>query len=226
MFDLLFPPYCIGCGKPGKYLCPQCQKKLKNSLPECYICRRLSPQYITHKRCNRYGIDALFFGWEYNDIAKKILVQYKYRYAYKLAEIISELLIQKLKDTGFINLINKDSLLLPLPSHRLHIQKRGFNQSTLIGEFLSKYLDIPIQEDILKRVGSADYQANLELRDRINLGEVFTLQKEVQEKNIILLDDVVTTGTTINRAATVLKRKDNNIKAIALFRGRPHYYSH
>jgi ComF family protein len=181
---------------------------------------------MTHKRCNRYRIDALFFGWEYNEIAKKLLVQYKYRYAYKLAEIISELLIQRLKDTGFINLINKDSLLLPLPSHRLHIQKRGFNQSTLIGEFLSKYLDIPMQEDVLKRIGSADYQANLELRDRINLGEVFTLQKEIQEKNIILLDDVVTTGTTINRAATVLKRKDNNIKAIALFRGRPHYYSH
>jgi ComF family protein len=221
MFDLLFPPYCIGCGKPGKYLCSECQKRLKNSLPECYICRRLSSRYITHSKCNKYGIDALFFGWEYNNVAKKILTQYKYRYAYNLAEILSRLLIIRLEETGFVNLIERNSLLVPIPSHRVHIQKRGFNQSTLIGEFLSTHLNIPLEKDILKRVGSSDYQANLELRDRKNLGDVFTLKSKIKEKNIILLDDVVTSGTTLNRAAMSFTDKD--IKAIALFRGRPHY---
>jgi len=222
MFDLLFPTFCINCGKPGKYLCSICQKKLRNTLPECYVCRRISPQYLTHTKCNKWGIKALFVGWQYDDITKKILGQYKYRYAYKLSKIITDLLLERLKNTHFIDLIGKNSVLVPTPSHRSHIRERGFNQSLLIARELSEKLNIPIKEDSLVRDRDKRYQAQLPVHKRQNLKDVFTLKKDIHDKEILLIDDVVTTGSTLNKAASSFKNK--NIKAIALFRGRPHYH--
>jgi len=221
MFDLLFPSYCINCGKPGELLCTECRKKLRSSLPECYVCRRVSSQYLTHKKCNKWNIDAVFIGWRYDSIAKKLLSQFKYRYAYKLSKLITKLLLDRLRNTGFIKLITPDSILMPIPSHISHFRKRGFNQSSLIAQGLSKSLGIRVEEECLFRDSDNRYQSQLSSDRRKNLGDIFSLKKEIIDRNILLIDDVVTTGTTVNRAAKVLK--GNNIKVIALFRGKPIY---
>lgn len=221
MFNILFPRYCVGCGKLGDYLCKFCQKKLKNNLPECYICRRISNRYKTHKECNINGIDYAFVGWQYDVIPKKILSEYKYRYAYKLAEILSSLMIKRLEDTGFANTLSKDSIIVPIPIHRSHKKIRGFNQSALIGRELASKLDLKFDEGILERNRDGSHQSKASFKERVKLKDVFILRKDIKKKNIILLDDVISTGTTINRAAQ--KLKGNSIKAIALFRGRPRY---
>jgi ComF family protein len=177
---------------------------------------------VTHARCSKYNINALFVGWQYDSIAKNVLSQYKYRYAYKLSKIISKLLIQRLKDTHFIDLLNSNSVLVPIPSHKTHIQKRGFNQSALIAKELSVKLNIPIVEDSLVRDRDKRYQAKLEVKERKSLKKVFNITRKIDNKEIVLIDDVVTTGSTINKAAMSFKNK--SIKAIALFRGRPHYH--
>jgi ComF family protein len=177
---------------------------------------------MTHARCNKYNIDALFIGWQYDDIAKNILSQYKYRYAYRLSKIISRLLVKRLENTHFTDLLNNNSVLIPIPSHKAHIKKRGFNQSALIARELSMKLNIPIVEDSLVRDRDKRYQAKLEVKERKNLKKVFNVTKEIGNKEIVLIDDVVTTGSTINKAAMSFKNK--SIKAIALFRGRPHYH--
>jgi ComF family protein len=177
---------------------------------------------MTHARCNKYNIDALFIGWQYDDIAKNILSQYKYRYAYRLSKIISRLLVKRLENTHFTDLLNNNSVLIPIPSHKAHIKKRGFNQSALIARELSMKLNIPIVEDSLVRDRDKRYQAKLEVKERKNLKKVFNVTKKIGNKEIVLIDDVVTTGSTINKAAMSFKNK--SIKAIALFRGRPHYH--
>jgi ComF family protein len=177
---------------------------------------------MTHARCNKYNIDALFIGWQYDDIAKNILSQYKYRYAYRLSKIISRLLVKRLENTHFTDLLNNNSVLIPIPSHKAHIKKRGFNQSALIARELSMKLNIPIVEDSLVRDRDKRYQAKLEVKERKNLKKVFNVTKKIGNKEIVLIDDVVTTGSTINKAAMSFKNKST--KAIALFRGRPHYH--
>jgi competence protein ComFC len=177
---------------------------------------------MTHARCNKYNIDALFIGWQYDDIAKNVLSQYKYRYAYKLSKIISKLLLKRLEVTNFLNLISSNSVLVPIPSHKAHIKKRGFNQSALIAKELSVKLNIPIVEDSLVRDRDKRYQAKLEVKERKSLKKVFNITRKIDNKEIVLIDDVVTTGSTINKAAMSFKNK--SIKAIALFRGRPHYH--
>jgi len=198
-----------------------CQKKLKNSLPECYICRRISNRYKTHEKCNRYGINYAFVGWQYDKIPKKILSQYKYRYAYKLSEILSTLLLIRLEQTNFSTILSKESIIVPIPIHRTHEYKRGFNQSSLIATHISKKLGLKFDEDILVRKKDSSHQSQATFEERVRMKDVFELNKVVKNKEIILIDDVISTGTTINRAAQ--KLKGNSINAIALFRGRPRY---
>jgi len=222
MFDLFFPTYCINCGMSGEYLCTKCQKKLQKSIPECYMCRRISNNYKTHDHCDIYGIESLFIGWQYNQIAKKIISQFKYKYSYNLAEIISNLLIKRLNETGFLNQINSESLLIPIPIHKKHLLDRGFNQTLLIARNLSKQLNIKLKDDVLYRKGPSRYQARSNLEDRKKLKDIFYLKENLSGKNVIILDDVITTGTTVNNAALTLK--DNRIKVLTLFRGRPQYH--
>ncbi|MDD3474507.1 MAG: ComF family protein [Candidatus Dojkabacteria bacterium] len=221
MFDLIFPTYCLNCGRSGEYLCTECQKKLERSIPECYICRRISNRYVTHDQCNYYGINSLFVGWRYNTVARKIISQFKYKYSYSLAEIISELFIKRIKETGFVNQMDKGSLLIPMPIHKKHFLDRGFNQSLLIAENIAKEFSLQIINDVLYRTGSSKYQAKSTVEERRNLKDIFYLKKELLNKNIIILDDVITTGATINNAAKLLK--GNNIKVLTLFRGKPRY---
>ena len=222
MFDLLFPTYCINCGKSGEYLCTKCQKELQRTIPECYVCRRISNSYKTHEKCNIYGIQSLFVGWQYNDIAKKIISQFKYKYSYNLASIISSLLIKRLNEIGFLDQINSNSLLIPIPIHRKHLSERGFNQTLLIAKELSKELNIQLEDNILYRTGSSKYQAKSNVEERRKLKDVFYLKEKLINRDIILIDDVITTGATINNASITLK--GNQIKALALFRGKPRYH--
>lgn len=221
MFDLFFPSYCINCGRVGEYLCTKCQKELKNSLPECYACRRLSNRYLTHKKCQKYNLEAVFVGWQYDSIAKKLLSQYKYRYASRLAQILSSLLINRINDTHFDDLLDNNSVIVPVPITRNHLNKRGFNQSELIAKNLSEFFNFEFRNDLLLRENSNKRQSTSTLEERKSLGNVFKLTKQIKGKSIILIDDVMTTGTTINRAANAFR--DNRIKAIVLFRGRPRY---
>lgn len=221
MFDLLFPTYCIECGRPGEYLCTLCKKKLRKSLPECYVCRKISNRYMTHKCCKNNNINAVFVGWQYDNISKKILSEFKYKYAYKLSVILSDLLLERLKATNFIELFGVDPILIPVPIHKSHSNLRGFNQSSLIAKNLSKLLGCEFREDIISRVKDSNYQSQATLKDRKSLGEVFQIKNVIKGRNIVIVDDVITTGTTINRVAKELN--DNNVNAIALFRGRPRY---
>jgi ComF family protein len=167
------------------------------------------------------SIEAVFVGWQYDKITKRILSEYKYRYSYRVSGILGNLLLDRLKSTGFLSLINSNDILLPIPSHIKHLRKRGFNQSTLVAKHLSQKLGLEIKEDYLIRYRDSRYQSQLDLKDRKGLKNVFKCEKDMINSEIILVDDVITTGSTINRAARALKAK--SIKALALFRGRPHY---
>jgi competence protein ComFC len=221
MLDVLFPTYCLCCGQLGEYLCSVCKKKLINNLPECYYCRKLSPQYLTHKECSSSNIDAVFVGWQYNSVARKLMAQYKYRYAYKLSKILSELLIQRLTDTRFLETLGPSPILLPVPIHRDHQTERGFNQSLLIAQFLSMSLRYEVVDNIITRVGDNSYQSKSNFEQRKELEDVFKIKDRVSGRNIVIVDDVITTGSTLNSLAKTLK--GNSIKAITLFRGRPHF---
>jgi ComF family protein len=231
--DILFPKYCLLCGKPGDSICNYCSRKFIASLPECYKCRRLSTNYMTHPRClDSYSLDSVFWAWQYNSLSSKFIKTFKYKGSFTMSKEIGDFLTKRILETNFLNQF-KNPLFVPIPLHKRREIERGFNQTLLIGELLSRELDIPIEGNLLSRRLYNRAQATKNTLERKTLSEeTFRFdwkyyKKYYKEKEIILLDDVITTGTTLEIATRSIKKQDRNIKvsAICLFRGKPNYSS-
>ena len=206
LLDLLFPKFCLGCGKFGSYICSSCFSKI-HSLPylKCPGCDRASIDGFTHPKCKKqFGLDRLISFFPYTGIVQKAIKTIKYRYAHKVTDDVLR----------FISLpkLPKQSVFVPIPLHPSRRRIRGFNQAEMIARVLSKRFDIPIRTDILKRVRKTVPQVDMKNReDRLNnMKDVFRVNKEaiqsVQQHIIILVDDVYTTGATIQSACEALKR--------------------
>ena len=233
IIDILFPKYCLMCGRLGSSICNYCSKKFIPSLPECYKCRRLSTNYITHSKClDGYSLSSVFWAWQYNSLSSKFIKTFKYKGSFTMSEEIGDFLTKRVLETNFLDQF-KDPLIIPIPLHGKREKERGFNQTLLIGEMISKKLNIPLESNILFRKLYNKAQATKDNSERRSLSkETFYFDwkyyKEYYErKELILLDDVMTTGTTLEIATRSIKEEDKDIRvsALCLFRGKPNYSS-
>jgi competence protein ComFC len=227
IINIIFPQYCLFCGRQGDLLCSYCRRKLIPSLPECYICRRLSKGYKTHEKCRKpFSLDSVFYGWQYNSNSSKLIKTLKYKGAYNISNEIAELLCQRIISTGFINQFN-NPILIPIPLHRMKKMERGFNQSEILCENISKILKINQRKDILVRNFYDKPQAEKDKTKRESiLKETFSFDLEkFKGEDIVLVDDVITTGSTLYTACRAIKMKNKNIKvsAVCVLRGKPYY---
>lgn len=202
LFDFIFPKRCVNCGRIGKYFCVACRAKIRVIQPNepiCPMCGRLALDGVTHPRCRtQYSLDGLTSFFHYDGTARKAIKAIKYRLVSDLAE-------------EFISLVPKfslpkSSLLIPIPLHSARYRARGFNQAEVLGTILAKRLNIPVRTDILRRVKETVPQVEMKKRDdRLkNMEYVFSCNHV--SGNVILFDDVFTTGATMRSAANVLKR--------------------
>ncbi len=206
--DILFPKFCLGCGFLGSYICFNCRKKLIKAQEEsCFYCHRTSYQGLTHRNCFRKnGVDGFIYIYIYNNLLKKIIKTTKYRY---VKESFSELLLDSYF-AMFDKLIFYKRTLRPLsveeiPLHEVRLKRRGFNQSKIIKDFLKDQFSLE-ETSYLKKVKETRPQAMLKKVERVNnLKGVFSSTKILKATNILLIDDVVTTGATMAEAAKVLK---------------------
>ncbi len=231
--DTIFPKSCAICGKKGSYLCNHCKKLFKRALPECYICRKISPDYKTHYECKEErkenSLNHVFVAWEYNSLSSILLKKYKYNYVQSISHTLIEIFIESIKNSTFDKKL-KGTLLtnVPLAKDRLH--ERGFNQTTEIAKRVAEVFNIPFLEDQIIRKDSYGHQS---LRDKDERKEIkegtFTLRNSLsldEFSSITILDDVITTGATLEAISLVLRKnvsKDTEINALCLFRGRPYY---
>lgn len=201
--DLLFPKFCLGCGKWGSYVCCSCYSKIR-SLPylKCPVCSHASFDGSTHPRCQKqFGLDGLTSFFPYTAVVQKAIKAIKYRYAYKVTDDLLRYVV--------LPELPKQSVFVPIPLYPSRLRLRGFNQAEIITRALSKRLDVPVRTDILKRIRKTVPQVDMKNRqDRLsNMKEVFGVNKvPTQENPIILIDDVYTTGATMQSACEVLKR--------------------
>lgn len=227
IIDILFPNYCLICSRLGYYICPYCKRKLIPSIPECYKCRRLSAQYKTHTKClDLYSLDSAFYGWQYNKDSSSLIKTFKYKGAYSIGEYLSSILAERILATSFLKQFS-NPLFIPIPMHPKKRKLRGFNQTEILAENLSVLLSVPVNKDILKREVYLKAQAEKNKEEREIIEEdIFSFKNiPLKFKEIILIDDVITTGTTLERAAKAIRETNKNvsINAIALLRGKPNY---
>ncbi|MFA6271772.1 MAG: phosphoribosyltransferase family protein [Patescibacteria group bacterium] len=146
----------------------------------------------------------------------------KYNFASSISDAFKFLLI-KYFEQNKINITSKDSVIVPIPLHKKRLAERGFNQSELIGNHVAEILQLKINPKLLIRTKNTKSQMTLNKADRIlNMQKSFVCPDpaQVKGKDIILIDDVLTTGTTIREAAQALKASGcRSVSAIVLAKG-------
>ena len=185
---LLTPPWCLKCGK-----------KLKNSEEYCEDCRKNRHKYIRGRALYEYGS------------VSPSLYRFKYGGRREYADYYGEEICRYLKD--FIREAAPDDLI-PIPLHTSRRKNRGYNQAELIAEAISRYSGIPVYSNLLRRVKNT---TPLKLQNpserQNNLKKAFNIaQNDVKLETIIIIDDIYTTGSTIDEAAVTLK--DAGVKNI------------
>lgn len=203
ILDFLFPKRCVACGRIGNYFCDSCRVKIRpisDTERVCPMCGRLAFCGVTHPNCRtRYGIDGLTSFFHYDGPVRKAIKALKYRYVSDLAEEFVGL-------TQIPEQVGNDSILVPIPLHGTRYRQRGFNQAEVLGRAVAQRLHIPVRTDILRRTRATPPQAEIKRRqERLDNMKSSFASKPVFG-NIILFDDVCTTGATLRNAASALKR--------------------
>ena len=222
--DLLFPKLCLSCGYLGAYICCSCQKKLnKIKKDSCLYCEKASINGYSHPNCLKKNGVAGFVGvFNYDNRLKKIIKEIKYR---RVKEALTELIalidfgsIKKLK-----NFLSGFFLIQPIPLHLSKEKERGFNQAGLIANYLAKDLNVSLVQGLIRKRPTKTQAQLSKKKDRLkNINGAFcaTNKRTIKGKNILLVDDVLTTGSTIKEAARTLKKAGaNKIYAFTLAKG-------
>ena len=213
ILDLLFPKRCVGCGKVGNYFCARCTSSVKLIAPNesiCPVCEKPAIDGKTYPKCqSKYALDGLTSFFCYDGVVRKAIKSIKYRYISDLAQEFVDLI-----PVSSISLTMKQCsnviMLLPIPLHPSRYRHRGFNQAEVLGKLVAKRLHISMRTDILKRVKKTIPQ--VEMKDRKerlrNMENVFVVDNVSMKQcsNVLLFDDVFTTGATMRAAGKVLKQ--------------------
>jgi competence protein ComFC len=206
--DSFFPRRCVGCGKVGGFLCPECLGKLPRLLsPLCPNCGRPQASGIVCPDCRQRQteIDGIRSPFRFDEVIRKAIHQLKYRNLKAISPCLAELLADYLRSNPL-----PGEALVYVPLHPRRLRERGYNQCSLLAGELGKRIDLPVIEDCLIRVKQAQPQvraADVEERRR-NVADAYVCRDErVSGKQIILIDDVCTSGATVESCAAALKSK-------------------
>lgn len=216
ILDTLFPLTCLSCRQEGLLLCDQCLAKIPFQLEQhCPICEHHStPAGRTCLACcTRSSLDGMLVATSYQSrIISHAIHCFKYRFAESLHEPLGKILVNALSHSE----LTLPDLILPVPLHPRRLRWRGFNQSWLLAQYLAEHLtpgfSISTTESSLIRQRYTHPQAQVKKHAARaqNIRGAFQVPKEsrpeIAGKNILLVDDVATTGATIFECAKALKK--------------------
>lgn len=214
--DFLFPQRCLSCGKFGQYICDHCLAEIQFIDKDiCPVCRKPAIDGKTHPKCQtRYSLDGLtsFFG--YQGVIREAIKRIKYRpFAYDISKVLVSLALERINEKDWLAaIIRKNPVLVPIPLHRSRERVRGFNQAQVLGKIFTKRWDLQFVPDLLIRHKKTQPQYGLKGGERKkNVIDAFNINPNCKLLftnyfNILLFDDVWTTGVTMRVCGNLLKR--------------------
>lgn len=223
LVEYLMPPSCLNCGEfvlSSAGLCGPCWSRLSFIRDShCTKCGRISNhQGLTCAMCIKEPplYDQARSLLDFNEIAKRLIHDFKYHDRIELAEFFASMLWNLQKDA-----ISNADLILPVPMHPLKLLFRAYNQAHLLGKSLARCSGLAFNPFLLKKKKLTKAQAAMNRKGRLsNLKGSFVLEDEAEKikgKNILLVDDVLTTGATVEECSRILKKgKANRVDVISI----------
>jgi len=203
---LFFPQWCIGCGREGEFLCVACYRSLSRILPPlCPRCGKPQPSGILCSGCVGWQaeIDGIRAPFQFNGVMREAIHQLKYQNLRALALPFAQLLSDYLGANPL-----PGEVLVPVPLHQKRLRERGYNQSYLLARELGKLVNLPVVDDCLVRQRHTPPQARtptVEERRRNVHGAFACRNRNLSDKQVLLIDDVSTSGATVDACAAALK---------------------
>jgi len=220
LLELFFPSFCLGCNKEGTYLCEDCKSTLEISEYNYCLCNqnpiRIQLSQNKNGKCEKCAdkkLSGLYFALPYKEksLTRKLIHHFKYEpyFMKALAKNLSGILIEHfVLSKNNSNQIWENAVPIPVPLDKRKLKDRGYNQAEELAKELSKTINIPIANNILIKNQPTRSQMKLKKEEREkNVKGVFTIKnhEQIRGKKVFLVDDVYTTGSTMEECARILK---------------------
>jgi competence protein ComFC len=221
----MYPKVCLACKNKlespsvDNLICAKCWNEVKrNTPPFCHFCgRHLRNECLAKnvcKRCLRSKLhfDRAFSPCVYEGVIKELIHVFKYKNKDYLGLPLSRLMIEFIREYNMP--MDYLDFIIPVPLHKIRLREREFNQAQILSEYIAKEFNKTLLSGLLMRHRPTKTQTDLELNQRfLNVANSFSLrgQNDIKGKNLLLVDDVLTTAATSSEAARVLKDAGANI---------------
>ncbi len=199
----------------------QCQPGLRPLGRQCQHCALPLPE-LASAACgsclnNSQRLDHAHAGFEYNDALRSMIHALKFHHKLALAPLLGELLAQQIPASSAVG---EFDVLIPAPLHIARLRQRGFNQAVELCRPLAVHAGLPMRSDLMARTRATRKQTRLDKTQRkANVHDAFSAHADVHNLNVVIFDDVMTTGATLNAMACALRRAGaRKVAAITLAR--------
>ncbi len=194
LLSFVFPSLCVVCSTPLKNndacLCKTCLNDL-TLLDPGYVCA------IKEEIKSPY-FDKLYIIYEFDTVFQTLIHLLKYQHFTDISRLLAKALLTEI--TG------KYDFTSAVPLNSVRLRERGYNQSALIAGYFAQERALPFSADLIERIKNTPSQTKLNREQRIeNMKDAFICRQNLNGRNILLIDDVITTGSTLNACAQVLK---------------------
>lgn len=223
----IFPIRCVCCGQQAtsNSICERCLKRLEPYNGDyCHGCGEILDVETKSSFCLKCILEPR--GWEwirfyglYEGLLKDLILRLKFDHDFSVLRILQKLLISVyFREKIPFNI----HMIVPVPTHKVRLQQRGFNQVVEIARGLSKATKLPLITDLLVKVKNTPPQVGLPFSERAkNVRGAYLVKKNIYKRNVVLIDDVYTTGSTLDECTKALKKAGaDKIVVMVLARGR------
>lgn len=212
ILDILFPNRCIRCNRlidAGLLVCNLCFDQIN------FAHNDFSENHFFKEKCRLlFPVENAFalMQFEKENVSRKLIHELKYRNREKIGKILAEWTTERLdfKD-------QKPDLFITVPLHPKKLKERGYNQLHLFAETLSEFYAVPFDHSLIIRNHYSKAQALKDKQNRLKTENLFSINKNISGKHIILIDDVFTTGNTLASIAwEILKSGENKVSVLVM----------
>ena len=189
ILDLLFPPVCAICGKMHKeWICEKCYR---------YLCKF---------KINNLYEDNVWYIFEYKKLVRKLILQYKFNQKAYIHRLFVTII---LKDKICCRKIKDYDIIIPVPMFEKKKKQRGYNQTELIAEKICTELGITYEKKCVIKIKNTKVQSTLsaiERKENIKNAFLVNNKNKIENKKVIIFDDIYTTGETVKEISRILKQ--------------------